>query len=168
MSFNRMARALRIIMSELFLLVNTNFFDDFCQIEIDALCKSSWETAELVMKLLGWRISTSEEKRLPFAHVFQMLGAVVDLSETCRGQIFVKNKQSRLDDIKQLVESILEKPKVPLSQIETLRGRLLYAAGHTFGRCTQLAIQLISRAARSGPWVVIDDQSRRKVQKGHL
>ena len=99
-----------------FLLVNTNFFDNFCQIETDALCKSSWETAELVMRLLDWRISTSEEKRLSFAHVFQILGAVVDLSETCWGQIFVKNKQSRLDDIKQLVQSILEKPKIPLSQ----------------------------------------------------
>ena len=67
MAFNRMARALRIIMSSLFLLVNTNFFDDFCQLEVDALCDSSWQTAELVMKLLGWRISMSEDKRLPFA-----------------------------------------------------------------------------------------------------
>ena len=81
MCFNRMARALRIIMSKLFLLVNTNFFDDFCQLEIPKLCKSAWDTAELVMQLLGWRISTSDDKRLPFATKFTMLGAVVDLSE---------------------------------------------------------------------------------------
>ena len=41
MAFNRMARALRIILSSLFMLVNTNFFDDFCQLELDALCDSS-------------------------------------------------------------------------------------------------------------------------------
>ena len=39
------------------------------------------------------------------------------------------NKPSRLDDIPSLVHSITSKRKVPLSLIETLRGRLLYAAG---------------------------------------
>ena len=73
MSFNRMARALRLIMSQLFMLVNTNFFDDFCQLEVEALGPSAWDTAELVMKLLGWRISMSDDKRLP--QEFSMLGA---------------------------------------------------------------------------------------------
>ena len=49
MCFNRMARALRIIMAELFLVVNTNFFDDFCQIEVEDLCESAWSTAEMVI-----------------------------------------------------------------------------------------------------------------------
>ena len=152
MCFNRMARALRIIMSELFLLVNTNFFDDFCQIEVDELCNSAWTTAELVMKILGWKISVSEEKRLPFAASFQMLGAIVDFSETATGHIYVRNKPSRLDDICSLVESIIDKKKVSTSVMETLKGRLLYASGHTFGKCTQLAVQLVSKAAKSGPW----------------
>ena len=51
--------------------------------------------------------STSEEKRLPFAACFQMLGAIVDLSEMPQGRIFVRNKPARLDDIAQLVEAIL-------------------------------------------------------------
>ena len=67
MCFSRMARALCMIMAELFLVVNTNFFDDFCQIEVDDLCDSAWSTAEMVMKLLGWRISVSDDKRLPFS-----------------------------------------------------------------------------------------------------
>lgn len=79
-AFNRVARALRIIMSELFLLVKTNFFDDFCQLEDECLAESAWGTAEMVMKLLGWRISVSEDKRLPFLQVFNMLGSVLDLS----------------------------------------------------------------------------------------
>ena len=160
MCFNRMARALRIIMSKLFLLVDTNFFDDFCQLEIPKLCKSAWDTAELVMQLLGWRISTSDDKRLPFATRFAMLGAVVDLSRMCQGKVVVCNKPSRLEDIAGLVAEIVSKRKVPVSLVETLRGRLLYAAGHTFGRCTQLAIQLISKAVREGPLVVIDGRTK--------
>ena len=134
MCFNRVARALRVIMARLFLLVNTNFFDDFCQLEVEGLTDSSWETAEMVMRLLGWKISKAEEKRLPFSTSFQMLGAVVDLAKSREGLILVSNKGSRLEDISQLVHTILGKEKVPLSLIETLRGRLLYAAGHTFGK----------------------------------
>ena len=165
MSFNRMARALRIIMAQLFMLVNTNFFDDFCQLETLPLCQNSWETAEMVMKLLGWKISTSEEKRLPFAACFQMLGAIIDLSEMPQGRILVRNKPARLDDIAQLVEAIISKPKVPQSLIETLRGRLLYAAGHTFGKCTQLAVQLmIAKATRSGPLVLLDERTKQVIK----
>ena len=160
MAFNRMARALRIILSSLFMLVNTNFFDDFCQLELDALCDSSWQTAELVMKLLGWRISMSEDKRLPFSREFSMLGAVVDLSQTAKGVVSVRNKESRIHDIGKLVQEVCDRSVMPMSLLETLKGRLLYAAGHTFGRCTQLTIQLVSRLARRGPMVVIDDSFR--------
>eukprot|EP00435_Cladocopium_sp_Y103_P067316 s126_g29.t2 len=157
MAFNRMARALRLILAELFMIVNTNFFDDFCQLETTELCSSAWSTAELVMQLLGWRISTSDDKRLPFADEFQMLGAVVDLSRSADGIIRVKNKESRIKDISALVDEVCSRDTIPLSIFETLKGRLLYAAGHTFGRCTQLAIQLISRLARRGPLVLLDD-----------
>ena len=164
MAFNRVARALRLIMSELFMIVNTNFFDDFCQLETDELCASSWETAEMVMKLLGWKISMSEEKRLPFDCKFQMLGAVVDLSMCKQGLVKVSNKPSRMADIKALVEDVCSRDSISLSVIETLKGRLLYAAGHTFGRCTQLSIQLISRLARRGPMVLLDDRFKTVVR----
>ena len=67
------------------------------------MCGSAWETAELVMRLLGWRISTSEDKRLPFSTKFVMLGAVVDLSSMAEGKVLVMNKPSRLEDIASLV-----------------------------------------------------------------
>ena len=160
MSFNRMARALKLILSELFMLVNTNFFDDFCQLEVDGLCQSAWDTAELVMKLLGWRISLSDDKRLPFAGEFNMLGAVIDLTRSSQGIINVKNKESRLSDIGALVDSVCNSESITSSTLETLKGRLLYAAGYTFGRCTQLAIQLIARVTHRGPMVLLDERAK--------
>ena len=160
MAFNRMAKALRLILSELFMVINTNFFDDFCQLECEGLCDSAWETAEFVMKLLGWRISMSEDKRSPFAGEFNLLGAVVDLTRSTAGLVAVHNKPSRIADLESLVQSICQSETVALSLLETLKGRLLYAAGHTFGRCSQLAIQLISRVARRGPLVVLDEKLR--------
>ena len=167
MAFNRVARALRLILSELFAVVNTNFFDDFCQLECDALCDSSWRTAELVMRLLGWKISMSEDKRSPFSKQFNLLGAVIDLSLTTSGVVSVQNKPSRISDLESLVENICSSQTVTLSTLETLKGRLLYAAGHTFGRCTQLAIQLISKVSRRGPLGLLDDKLK-DVIKGAL
>ena len=67
------------------MLVTTNFFDDFCQLETLPLCDSARQTAELVMQLLGWKVSMSDDKRLPFAYEFNMLGAVVDLTDSRKG-----------------------------------------------------------------------------------
>ena len=77
--FNRAARALRMILTRLFRLVVTNFFDDFCQIELAPLSNGAWQTAELVLSLLGWRISMGDEKRKPFSKRFEILGAIVTL-----------------------------------------------------------------------------------------
>jgi hypothetical protein len=43
MAFNRVARALRLILSEIFMIVDTNFFDGFCQLGKDELRTSSWK-----------------------------------------------------------------------------------------------------------------------------
>ena len=77
----------------------------------------------------------------------------------------VHNKPSRISDLQELVNNICSSQTVAISTLETLRGRLLYAAGHTFGRCTQLAIQLISRVARRGPLVLLDEQLKGVVLK---
>ena len=91
------------------------------------------------------------------AKEFNLLGAVVDLSSATQGVVSVHNKPSRISDLQELVNNICNSQTVAISSLETLKGRLLYAAGHTFGRCTQLAIQLISRVARRGPLVLPDD-----------
>ena len=100
LAFNRAARALRTILSRLFMLVNTNFFDDFCQMETAVLQESAHKTAETVMQLLGWTISTSESKRKPFRKVFDMLGATISFEESVSGVVIVSNKEGRLADIR--------------------------------------------------------------------
>ena len=45
-----------------FQLVVTNFFDDFCQLELGLLQESAWKTAEMVMQLVAWTISSGERR----------------------------------------------------------------------------------------------------------
>ena len=133
--FNRAARALRMILTRLFRLVVTNFFDDFCQIELAPLSNGAWQTAELVLSLLGWRVSMGDEKRKPFSKRFEILGAIVTLPSPGGTTIEVTSKESRLLQLKQQVD--------------------LYAAGHTYGRTTQLACQLLHKFGGQGPSVTV-------------
>eukprot|EP00435_Cladocopium_sp_Y103_P059286 s1864_g21.t1 len=157
LAFNRAARALRTILSRLFKLVITNFFDDFCQMELGLLNDSAWKTSELVMDLLGWKISTGDDKRKPFAKSFEILGAVITFPSMGNTSVTVCNKESRLEQLRLQVKELEEAAgdSIPRSKLESLKGRLLYAAGHTYGRCTQLACQLLHRFGGMGPSVKV-------------
>eukprot|EP00435_Cladocopium_sp_Y103_P071030 s612_g36.t1 len=153
-AFNRAARALRTILSRTFKLVMTNFFDDFCQLELGMLCDSAWKCAETVMGLLGWKISHGPDKRKPFSKSFEILGAVISFKD---GIIEVSNKESRLQQLESQTEDLRKSlgQMVSRSVLESLKRRLLYAAGHTYGRCTQLACQLLHRFGGQGASVKI-------------
>ena len=155
--FNRAARALRMILTRLFKLVVTNFFDDFCQIELAPLSDGAWKTAELVLSLLGWRISMGDDKRKAFSKRFEILGAIVTFPPPGGATIEVTNKESRLLQLKQQVNELkgFLKATAPRAMLESLKGRLLYAAGHTYGRTTQLACQLLHKFGGQGPSVTV-------------
>ena len=156
-AFNRVARALRMILSKLFKLVVTNFFDDFCQLELDTLSNSAHKTAELVLELLGWEISKGDDKRKPFSSSFEILGAVVSFEFDKTPLVKISNKTSRIEQLVDAVGNLKKQvgQKVSRAIIESLKGRLLYAAGHTHGRCTQLACQLLHRFAGDGSMVML-------------
>eukprot|EP00435_Cladocopium_sp_Y103_P001523 s5575_g1.t1 len=52
---------------------------------------------------------------------------------------------------------------IPETQMQFLRGRLLYAAGHTFGRCTQIAIQALGSLTRNGAGATIDNEMLKSI-----
>ena len=154
-AFNRSAGCLRIILCR---LTNTSFFDDYCQLEFGPLCESAWKTAETVLALLGWKVAMSEDKRLPFGKRFNMLGAVIDLSQSMEGVVQISNKPSRVSELIASVEALELGADFTESQLQSLRGRLLYAAGKTFGRCTQVAVQALGRVARRGTGTSLDEE----------
>ncbi|CAE7629352.1 unnamed protein product [Symbiodinium sp. CCMP2592] len=145
--FNRAARALRIIMSRLLLLVNTSFFDDFCQLEIDGLTDSADQAALALLDLLGWEVSDGDKLK-PFASEFTMLGAVLSFKDAGRGLIRIRNKPGRVEEIGDMVERLASDPGEGARSLPSLKGKLLFAASHVFGRCAQVATQLIHHAEK--------------------
>ena len=148
--FNRTARALRKVLSTLFFLVTTNFYDDFCQLELQPLHLSARTTAEEVLDLLGWRIAQGV-KALPFAESFNMLGACISFEKAFKGDVLVCNKEGRVEAIEDLVSKCIESRRCDRRQLLSVKGKLLFAAGHVFGKCAQIATQLITLRGSDRP-----------------
>lgn len=81
-----------------------------------------------------------------------MLGAELSFEDAPRGLIRVRNKTGRIDEISALVERLAEDPSRCACMLPSLKGKLLFAASHVFGRCAQIATQLIYHAEQhQGP-----------------
>ncbi|CAE7029855.1 unnamed protein product [Symbiodinium sp. CCMP2592] len=147
--FNRTARALRKVLTNLFFLTTTNFYDDYCQMELEPLRDSARVIAEAVLDLLGWKIAQGI-KALPFSQSFNMLGACISFENAYKGEVVVRNKEGRLEAIEEVVNECLSKRRCDPKAILSIKGKLLFAAGNVFGKCAQIATQLISQCGTEG------------------
>eukprot|EP00439_Symbiodinium_sp_Y106_P008876 s11850_g1.t1 len=138
------------VLSTLFFLVTTNFYDDFCQLELQPLHLSARTAAEEVLDLLGWRIAQGV-KALPFAESFNMLGACISFEKAFKGDVLVCNKEGRVEAIEDLVSKCIESRRCDRRQLLSVKGKLLFAAGHVFGKCAQIATQLITLPGSDRP-----------------
>lgn len=88
-----------------------------------------------------------EDKRKPFAKSFEILGAVVAFPKGEDGIVEVRNKDSRLLQLAEMTEQLKSSVEGRIHRhfLESYKGRMLYAAGHTYGRCTQMACQLLHK-----------------------
>ena len=84
--------------------------------------------------MLGWRVAEEERQALPFAKVFHLLGASFNLSKTFEGVLEVGNKDGRLEALEDVIESICNRKQLHYTKLAKLRGKLMYASTHTFGR----------------------------------
>ena len=149
--FLRFSRALAALGTSLFCLVLVEFFDDFTQIEPGPSAASAQEAMEGLIKLLGWQLSTSEEKRRPFSPTFVALGVQVDFAKLSEGTILLSNKPGRVENIEKQVREVLEaRPKVMSFRVAlSLRGKVAFAEGQTFCRMTGFVAKLLSEWASS-------------------
>jgi len=67
------------------------------------------ETVEAFLDLVGWKYSKNEKKRPPMAKELEVLGVVVDLTETHNATILVKNKEGGLVSLVDVFSRFQEK-----------------------------------------------------------
>lgn len=108
--FLRFSRAIAALGTSLLALVLVEFFDDFTQVEPEASSESAQIVMEGLLDLLGWELSTSDEKCKPFAQVFVSLGVQVNFSQMVDRTPLLENKPGRVEAIKAQMDSILDGP----------------------------------------------------------
>ena len=128
-SFNRAARALRVIGTRLLSFVWGNYFDDFPQLDLEVMEDATQKSAEELFELLGWQVSEKPSKRKPFAKSFEALGVVFDFSRSASNEVLVKNKESRLEALELQVAEIVASGVCSQARANSLRGIFQFAEG---------------------------------------
>ena len=146
--FNRAARSLKLAMSRLLWLINTSYYDDFCQMEVAGLETSAAAAAERFLALLGWEIARGDKLK-SFSPSFNILGVTISFERSAQGVIEVSNKQGRVPDLWRLLEQMESDPGLRLDTLASFKGRMLFATSHVFGKCAQICTQLIGQALRA-------------------
>ena len=146
-AFNRLARALHTIGERIFGLVWSNYYDDYPQLDVDSSGGDAQKCAERLFDLLGWRVSFKETKRKPMSLQFDVLGVTFDFQQSSSGNILVRNKASRIQQIVSEVNGYLHRGELSLSEATSLRGKLQFADTHTFGRLLAANLHAVSARA---------------------
>ena len=111
-----------------------NYYDDYPQLDLLASGDSAQETAERLLDLIGWSFSTKETKRKPIARSFEVLGVVFNFEECKLQKIIVTNKETRVRQIVEELDLILDTGNLTAQRAASLRGKLQFAETHTYGR----------------------------------
>jgi len=144
--FLRFSRAIAALGTSLLALVLIEFFDDFTQVEPEDSAQSAQDAMEDLLELLGWELSTSDEKRKPFAQVFVSLGVQVNFSQMVDRRLLLENKPGRVEAIEAQVEAILKAPekKLGFKDALSLRGKVAFSEGQTHCRLTAFVARRLS------------------------
>ena len=135
-AFLRCARMLQWLSHKL-LIVSSCYFDDFVVMAPDNLAKSTEETFQLLLDLLGWDFDRDGDKSGKMGAVVAALGVQVDLSQSSSGLVKVENTEKRKLELSRTIKEVLQSGKLSKGDAASLRGRLGFAEGQLFGRVTR-------------------------------
>ena len=131
------------------------FFDDFPMASHSAVASSTQATVRALLSLTGFEFA--DDKCPPFHSEVEALGVVLDVSKSCQGIIQVKNKQSRIDELKPILDNVLAMRRVTPCELPSFLGKLQYADAQVWGRAGRMALrELRSRGSFSRVPVSLD------------
>ena len=140
LAFNWIAFGFNMILTELFRVGSTNFYDDFTVVEASCLAESASKVVDGTFDLLGWPLKPSPgsaEEPAP-------QGAELDLRGAACGEIIVKNRPERVAELVKDIAEFTESPDVSLTRLLMLRGRILFSRSLSFCRFAASALKAVN------------------------
>lgn len=159
-AFLRCARMLQWISHRLH-IVSSCYFDDFVLLAPVELAKSTEDTFQVLLDLLGWDFDKEGDKAGKMGSHVSALGVSIDLSETANGIVKVENTDRRKRELSERIAEVLRQGKLSKNDAASLRGRLGFAEGQLFGRVTrQLLNDLHIHSQRPPKGMVLSADTR--------
>lgn len=156
-SFWRTAHSLWAILCSIFLVANTNYFDDFVTIASSTEAESVDYTVRAVFRLLGWRFAEDGQKAIPFGKILTALGVTMDVSGFQQGVVRVDNTDTRRQELAAAIDSILQARQMRRLDARRLGGRMQFAAGQLLGRISRRCLSIITQHAYSAETSQLSD-----------
>ena len=103
----------------------------------------------LLFQVLGWEASI--EKEGEFCELARVLGVEIDLASARVGVIMARNASSRIKEISEQIDSILEQGRYSRGELKVLRGRLQFAEQQFFGRASAWMVKVLNSSAEASP-----------------
>ena len=138
-AFLRCSEALKFLGRRHLLLVITSYFDDFTVLTWKTAAHHTTLVVEAFFQQMGWTVSPEEKKNSPFPEVFDRF----DLSRQDGGIITVGNTPTRIAELTQALRDVLQSGRLSFEQAQSLRGRLLFAERHLWGRNSRQAVMTL-------------------------
>ncbi len=145
-AFNRVSRGGLSILTSIFHLLVTNYFDNYPNVTVDGDARNSELVIKRVFNLLGWALKPNDDT--PYSPTFTTLGVSFQFERAFKLRHFkVDNKPGRVDAIRRQLEGLLGLGRASPGALRSLVGVLRYARSQLFGRCGALALQILTYQA---------------------
>ena len=164
-SFLRVANSLWSILSSLFLVINSNYFDDFVVLANQLEVASVDHTVKTVLKLLGWVFAQDGPKAPPFSQDARALGVQINVARMCEGVIEVGDTASRRSEMSESLRQILADGSLPRMEALRLRGRMHFVSGQLFGRVAKRTLAVVTRHAYSAESAVLSSEAMTSIRR---
>ena len=164
-SFLRVANSLWSILSSLFLVINSNYFDDFVALASRPEADSVDHTVKTVLKLLGWVFAQDGPKAPPFAADARVLGVQINVEHMDKGEIKIDNTAARRAELAEVIRHVLNEAHLPRMEALRLRGRMQFASGQLFGRIAKRTLAIVTQHAYSAESAKLSPEAMASMQR---
>ena len=146
-AFLRVSHSIWSILTSLFGVISTNYFDDFVALSAEPEAPSVEHTVKSVFRLLGWRFAEDGPKAPPFGKVLTALGVSLDVSLLHQGSVKIDNTESRRMELAQALTEIIDRRELKKLDALKLRGRMQFASGQLYGRVSKRCLACVTQHA---------------------
>ena len=145
LQFNRLTKFMTAACRSLFASCCCSYYDDYCTVEPHLSAQSSQLCLLRLHEILGLLLDPEKHSRAAVANPF--LGVVTDFSQFALGNVIVRVKPDRRENLLRALASVLEHRKLTRSMAATLHGKMYFVATTAFGRIGVAALAALNERA---------------------